>query len=1053
MDLLRLRRPLHPRTTAACAWLTCLLGVSASAATVEDSFEGPATSWAVAESDVGHRLLGHSRSREAAHRGAGGERFLIEASAGTTLRIQMPLPRARAIDEWKASLWVRSDRPDIRLSARVLLPQFIAPKTGSAVEVLVPGTISIDVDRWEQLRVGGLASGLQRQLLALRAEHGPAGDIGGAVVTHLVLDLYSAPGRYDVAIDDLLLEGVVEPTAVATGPVPETPSSRPTREETLGAVVPAQYAAPIQPPIAAPPTLPPAGGSPSSQNSPQPDLPTVSADPPSGVARGVLEVGGLPFFPRSIDHNGEPLDFIASLGFNCVRLPAPASTDLLDEARRAGVWVICPPPQLPDVDIRDPESLPVFSASWDRVLLWDMGSGLAEADVDALAERARRVRACDTRAGRGLIGSADSGLRAVSRHVDMLVARRTVLGTSLELADYLTWLRERPRLTRPGTPIYATLSTELDPRTARQAAALAGIGGRGLAVDPESLTLAAMTAVAAGSRGILFASASRLDGDDREARSRAAATRAMNIKLKPLEPFAAAGRFAAAATASDPEVKAVVLEASRSRMVLVWRCVQGSQIVARHYQGDRPKENDQLSLLVPGVPEAHQAWSVDAGGLRPLRQKRVTGGISIVLDGFRSSGLVLLSGDPAVTGHVQERVRELAPAALASARAQASIVLADGATLLGRLPPSALGHLPLAGLLAEAQRDAVEGEALAATDPAAAMAKLDRAYAVAGQCERLTWERGVLALGSMVAGPLATSDATLAEHWQFIEALTTIQPQENILPGGGMERIEDLSGNGWRHFAVRQPELRTLVDMSRDEPASGAASLRIRAEAVNPAEAPLVLETPPVWITTPPISPPSGKLLQIEARVWVPGPVKGSVDGLLVFDSIGGPSLAERVGVTPGWRRLVLYRVVPGDASGEPFTITFALTGLGEARIDDVTVRVLERGTSGGVPASVVSATPQAGTETAFPAPSELLRPPVSLPAVPVLPAAPKAAVVDAAGSPPPATAVGPTPPAQWPGMNLGWPRMLPFGQSPNTPPPGPGGGRVDPFKRARAAQ
>ena len=1053
MDLFRLRRPLHPRTTAACAWLTFLLGVSASAATVEDSFEDPATSWAVAESDVGHRLLGHSRSREAAHRGAGGERFLIEASAGTTLRIQMPLPRARAIDEWKASLWVRSDRPDIRLSARVLLPQFIAPKTGRVVEVLVPGTISIDVDRWEQLRVGGLATGLQRQLLALRAEHGPAGDIGGAVVTHLVLDLYSAPGRYDVAIDDLLLEGVVEPTAVATGPVPETPSSRTTREETFGAVVPAQYAAPIQTPIAAPPPLPPAGGSPSSQNSPQPDLPTVSADPPSGVARGVLEVGGLPFFPRSIDHNGEPLDFIASLGFNCVRLPAPASTDLLDEARRAGVWVICPPPQLPDVDIRDPESLPVFSASWDRVLLWDMGSGLAEADVDALAERARRVRACDTRAGRGLIGSADSGLRAVSRHVDMLVARRTVLGTSLELADYLTWLRERPRLTRPGTPIYATLSTELDPRTARQAAALAGIGGRGLAVDPESLTLAAMTAVAAGSRGILFASASRLDGDDREARSRAAATRAMNIKLKPLEPFAAAGRFAAAATASDPEVKAVVLEASRSRMVLVWRCVQGSQIVARHYQGDRPKENDQLSLLVPGVPEAHQAWSLDAGGLRPLRQKRVTGGISIVLDGFRSSGLVLLSGDPAVTGHVQERVRELAPAALASARAQASIVLADGATLLGRLPPSALGHLPLAGLLAEAQRDAVEGEALAATDPAAAMAKLDRAYAVAGQCERLTWERGVLALGSMVAGPLATSDATLAEHWQFIEALTTIQPQENILPGGGMERIEDLAGNGWRHFAVRQPELRTLVDMSRDEPASGTASLRIRAEAVNPAEAPLVLETPPVWITTPPISPPSGKLLQIEARVWVPGPVKGSVDGLLVFDSIGGPALAERVGATPGWRRLVLYRVVPGDASGEPFTITFALTGLGEARIDDVTVRVLERGTPGGIPASVVSATPQTAAETAFPAPSELLRPPVSLPAVPVVPAAPKAAVVDAAGSPPPATAVGPTPPAQWPGMNLGWPRMLPFGQSPNTPPPGPGGGRVDPFKRARAAQ
>ena len=37
--------------------------------------------------------------------------------------------------------------------------------------------------------------------------------------------------------------------------------------------------------------------------------------------------------------------------------------------------------------------------------------------------------------------------------------------------------------------------------------------------------------------------------------------------------------------------------------------------------------------------------------------------------------------------------------------------------------------------------------------------------------------------------------------------------------------------------------------------------------------------------------------------------------------------------------------------------------------------------------------------------------------------------------------------------MNLEWPKLMPFGQSPNTPPPGPGGGRLDPFKRARPAQ
>jgi hypothetical protein len=768
--------------------------------------------------------------------------------------------------------------------------------------------------------------------------------------------------------------------------------------------------------------------------------PVEQAEPRTGLARGVLEVGGLPFFPRALDHNGEPLEKIAALGFNCVRLATPASSDLLAEARRVGLWVICPPPQLPDVDIRDPESLPVFSSNWDRVLLWDMGSGLAEGDVDELAERARRVRACDMRAGRAVIASADSGLRSISRHVDMLVARRTVLGTSLELNDYLTWLRERPRLARPGTPFIATLSTEIDPRTARQAAALSGIGGRGLAVDPESLSLAALTAVAAGSRGILFASTRRIDGDDRESRARSAAALGMNLKLKILEPWGAAGRFAAAAQTSDPEVKAVVLEAARARMVLAWRCVQGSQIVARRYQGDVPNDNEGVTLLVPGVPEAHQAWLVSPGGLRPVRQKRVTGGVSLVLDAFHSTGLLLISGDPAVTAHVQERTRELTPAALASARAQAGIVLADGAELLARLPPSALGHLPAAAMLGEAQKNALAGEAVAASDVATAISQLERAGAIGGQFERLTWERGVVAAGSMVAGPLATSDATLAEHWQFVEALTGVQPRENLLPGGGMERIEDLSGSGWRHFAISVPELRTAVEVSRTDPAAGSASLVIRAEASNPAEPPVVVETPPVWITTPPISPPSGKLLQIEARVWVPRPVQGSIDGLLVFDSIGGPALAERVATTPGWRRLVLYRIVPADASGEPLTVTFALTGLGEARIDDVSIRVLERG-GGGVPGTVVSTTPQPSPTGAFPKPGELLGPATVPGTVP--PAARPAE--------PAAEAVAPLPAVpQWPGMNLEWPKMLQFGNSPNTPPPGPGGGKVDPFKRAR---
>lgn len=1004
------RRTTRRRFTAAAAsgwavFAALLLGSlapeAAAGPALEDGHDAATVSWVVTESDTAPRLVMHGRTADAARRGAAGERLVIEASAGTSLRIQSAFGPAAAIDELTAAVWLRCNRPDVQFAARVVLPRFISQKTGRPVEFLVPGTVSRDVDRWERLQVGDIPDTVARRMPALRLEHGNTGDATGAQVTALVLELYSGPGRYEVSLDDLSVAGFVPPPDVHADPAVRLAAAEGAAAAPTGA---------------------------------------ATVDPPTGLARGVLEVAGLPFFPRSIDHSGEPLTALATLGFNCVRLPAPASSELLDEARAAGLWVICPPPAIPDVDIRDPGALPSLR-NWDRVLIWDMGTGLSEPDVETLAERARRVRACDPRAGRPLIAAADSGLRSISRHVDMLVARRTVLGTSLELIDYLSWLRERPRLARPGTPLLATLSTEIDPQVARQAAALSGIGGRGLAVDPESLSLAALSAVAAGTRGILFSSSRRIDGDDHEARMRAAAAREMNLRLRLLEPWAAAGRFAATAQTSDREVQAVVMEAARARMVVAWRCVQGSQICARRYDGALPRDDAAVTLLIPGVPEAHQAWEVTPGGLRPLTPRRVTGGVAVTLDHFTSQALVLISGEPAVTAHVQGQLRELLPMELASARSLAALTLADDAALLARLPPAALGNLPVAAMLGTARQDAVEAEGLAAADPAAAIAKLRRCIAVCGQFERLAWERGVQGTGSLLslmASPLATSDATLAEQWRFTEALGAAIPGPQLVAGGGMDQIEELASSGWRHFAHAQGDVATSVEVSRQRPFAGSGSLRMIAKAADEAETPAVIETPPVWITTPPVAAPAGKLVEISARIFVPSPIRGSVDGLFIFDSLGGPALGERVGATRDWAHVVLYRIVPADADETPLTVTFALTGLGEAAIDEVTVRTMERPSAGGVPVTAVSASPGQQPTSRFPSPTDLLSPAPTSPPV-------AAAVPEPRPSSQPAVA---TP--QWPGMDLAWPKLLPFSQSADEPPPGPGGGTVDPFKRAR---
>lgn len=981
------------RLTAGAVWLTA---GAAAAGGLELGFESGPVAWRLVDEPQRTRLVEHAISTESPHRGNGCELAIVEAAEAGAIELELPLEPAAVIEELQAALWVRATLPGARLAFRVRLEDPTG-RQPDGILVLVPGTTARDVDRWERLEVGDLPRQLARRLPALRLEHGSDVSVERAAVTGLVLDAPATPGRHALAIDDVEVTGFVPHTPLRSSMVQDSL----VRDHLVQPVSAESMAA---------------------------------ADPPAGLARGVLEVAGLPFFPRSIDSCGEPFAFLAELGFNCVRLPAPATADQLAEARAAGVWVICPAPPIPDVDLREPESVPMLR-NWDRVLAWDLGTGLSEESIEDLAERGRRIRACDPRSGRPLIGSADSGLRAVSRHVDMLVARRTVLGTSLELIDWLEWLRERPRLARPGTPLVCTLGTELDPAAARQAAALAGVGGRGLAIDPESLALASFAAVASGARGILFTSSRRLDGDDAEARMRAAAVRETNLRLRILEPWAAAGRFAARATTSSPEVQAFVMEAARARIVLAWRCVQGSQVVARRYEGaDVPGEDTPLTILVPGVPEAHRAWEVAPGGLRPARQQRVTGGVSVTLDSFTTHGIVLLSGDPAVTGHVQELVRTLFPFELASARSLASLALGGAGDLLGRLPPQALsGPPPVAAvaMLTEAGRLAAAGEAVVATEPAAAVRSLHKAAAIAGQFERRIWENAVKAEGSIVANPLSGSDATLAEAWQFIAARTATAATAELLAGGDMEQINTLSQGGWRHFARSAGDVQTSVEVIRSQPAAGQGCLRMLARPADPKAAPVVVETPPVWITTPPLAVPAGKLISISAQVWVPEPITGSVDGLLVFDSLGGPALAERVGPSKGWRRLVLYRIVPPEAAGDPVSVTFALSGLGEARIDDVSVTTLER-SAGGTPAALVSTPRGQPGRAGFPSPVDLLEP------------------NPLAGSPPAAPPAA-APPVQspWPGATLAWPKLNPF-SSANEPPPGVGGGTIDPFKRAR---
>ena len=240
-------RHLHRRRTfPLLALAVCGLAVSpqpADSAVFEEPFEGPVVSLRRAESDVDIREIAHARTTTAAHGGAACEQVVLEAATGTRLRYEQPIDPVRVIDELAVSLWVRANRPDIGLLLRVRLPRSIDRNTGAPVETIIAGSVSRRIDAWERLAVVQPAEALARQLPALRAEHGGDIDLGEANVTAVVLELYSSPGRYEVAVDDLEVSGAFPAAggpaaAAAVREIPQSPSPSTVSD---AAVMPAAY--------------------------------------------------------------------------------------------------------------------------------------------------------------------------------------------------------------------------------------------------------------------------------------------------------------------------------------------------------------------------------------------------------------------------------------------------------------------------------------------------------------------------------------------------------------------------------------------------------------------------------------------------------------------------------------------------------------------------------------------------------------------------------------------------------------------------------------------
>jgi hypothetical protein len=874
--------------------VAALCGLAHAAVSTNDGFEGTETSWRFVAGDAPYQVQQHQRTSQAAHSGSGGELVQISASQGSYVYLGLDVTACHPIAEFQPSIWVRANRPGIRLLARVVFPRAADPQTGKPLSRLVGTATYTQPGTWQQLRIDDLPKLVVSAVHPLRAQFGRHIDGREAYIDRLVLNVYGGPGVTKLAIDDLELPHLVplENVPVRAGPVLAAEEAKRPRIELVGSI---------------------------------------------------LQVEGSAFFPRLVEYQGESLTFLQRLGFNGVQLSTTPDDALLDEARQTGMWLVCPPPALAEEDEAEgtDNSRLAFAERYRPVLAWYLGRGLTARDLDAMRRWVEKVRRADEETARPLVCDPADKLEQYGRLLGssgILMMHRHLLGTTFDLADFSTWLRTRPRLGMPGMPVWATIETQHSREMWEQISLLSAGQAPEPAADYEQIRLMVQAALVAGVRGLSFASRSPLDGQDPATRLRTMTLSLVNLEIGLIQPWLAAGNPAAEISAANqagenPGISGAILTAKHARLLLPMWTGTGAQYVPDQLSGNL------ITFAVPAAPEDNIAYELTVGGLRPLDKKRRVGGLHVMQNEFGPTSMVLLSNGIAV-GTMNRQLPRIAAGAAKLQRDLAVHKLNYVTEIdrqLARLADRVLDAPRLFGL---AKNDLTEAErALAQRDWLTACQASQRTARPLRLIERAHWEKAIASLGSPAASPLVATFGVVPYHWLLARELENRVRSRSILKQGDMETMREVWTAGWRLYKHGQTGIRSMGEFSKEH-YSGKASLHLAVAAVDPDEPPSLLESPPLWLSSPELPAEAGEWFRIHGWVKVPKAVTASLDGLMIFDSLGREPLAERIGKTEGWTEFTLYRAAP---TSEPWRLIIALTGVGDAWIDGLTVETLKR--------------------------------------------------------------------------------------------------------------
>ncbi len=864
-----------------------------------NGFETRETAWVRGAADAAFRETVHDVTDATAHSGQYSEHIRLQAEPGTFIYYTYSTARAPVGDELALSLWVKANRPGAQLMARLVLPrERAAGHPEDRLTTLLRGDQYQTVGRWQRLELRRPVKMVREQQQLLRAELHRDIDLADAYIDRLVLNVYGGPGETELWLDDLEIGPVVDSRPFQT-------TSRPAEHGPTAVTRP--------------------GGAPAVE-----------------LRQTELRAAGRHFFIRGIRHSGTPLGVLRDAGFNTVWFNYAAPPATVEEAVNLGFWVVPSLPvtgeesrlQTPDAIRSEVMRFPVG----DAVLFWDLGGGLVDENSAAVARAAEVVRAADPQ--RPIGADVWDGFGPYGRTLDLVGVHRWPLLTGLELTGYRDWLDQRRRLTRPGTFLWTWVQTHLPEWYTTLVYGQAGSAGfeEPIGPQPEQIRLLAYIAVGTGCKGLGFWSDQFL-GDSHQGRDRLLALALLNLELQMIEPMLVTADPPVWIDTSDSDVKAAVMRTAHGTLVLPVWLGKGSQFVP----GQAAKA--RLSMTVPQVPNGTQAWEVSPAEVRSLPSERVIGGTRVTLPEFGLTGVIVFTSDNSPTGilvRFQEQLRRMRRPAAQWAHDLAEVELEKVAKVEAQL--EAAGHtLPDGARLLSNARTRLSStvEAYNSGDFTRCYQEAERALRPLRILMRAQWEQAIKALDTPVASPYAVSFFTLPRHWAYLDRLRQGTLGPNVLPDGNFESGTRPVPDGWTLHQSKLDPVDLKVRRLTDSPKEGRQYLALDVTPQNQQMIPKALERTYLAVQSPPVRLAPGTPVRISAWVRLPWAIGASPDGALLFDSAGREPLAVRVTDATGWKRFIVYRVVP--ASGT-ISVTLALTGLGRACFDDVRIEPISAG-------------------------------------------------------------------------------------------------------------